>query len=343
MAKILSQEEVDALLSSVQTDPGMAVAESQPSRAAPEPSATPLDSRSKPSRFKKVTVYNFKRPDRVSKEQMRSLHFLHDRFARNFSSSLSAYLRTISEINLVSVEQLTYSEFLLSLPDPTCFCAISMKPLEGNAALEINPSLVFPIIDKMLGGVGEALTEIRAMTAIEQNIFEAIIRLALEDLKEVWKQIIPLDMRIQSQETSPQLVQVVAPNEVVVLVVFEVKVAEAVGMVNFCIPSIILEPIAREFDQEWYTGYKKSDTFEEAKMLKELMKRVYFDVGAEIRGSTITIRDFLDLENGDIIQLVATPESPVFLSVNSVPKYKGQVLITNNQRAYQVLEPIPTL
>lgn len=342
MAKILTQDEVDALLNSVQS--GATIEEAQTVVEQQQTTAqTPEAKKNKGQKFKKVMVYNFKRPDRVSKEQMRSLHFLHDRFARNFSSSLSAYLRTISEINLVSVEQLTYSEFLLSLPDPTCFTSISMKPLEGNAALEINPSLVFPIIDKMLGGPGEPLTEIRAMTAIEQNIFEAIIRLILEDLKEVWKQIVNLDMKIHSQETSPQLVQVVAPNEVVVLIVFEVKFQEVVGMMNFCIPSIIMEPISAEFDQEWYTGYKKSDNFEEARMLQELMKRVYFQAGAEIRGSTITVQDFLGLENGDIIQLTAKPEDPLVLSVNQVPKYRGQVIINNEQRIFQVHERIESV
>lgn len=338
MAKILTQEEVDALLNTVQSSD----TPEETTTALEETAAAPVETKrkTKQKQYKKVLVYNFKRPDRVSKEQMRSLHFLHDRFARNFSSSLSAYLRTISEINLVSVEQLTYSEFLLSLPDPTCFTSIQMRPLEGNAALEINPSLVFPIIDKMLGGPGESLSEIRAMTAIEQNIFEAIIRLILDDLMEVWKQIVSLDMRVNAQETSPQLVQVVAPNEVVVLIVFEVKFQEVVGMMNFCIPSIILEPIAKEFDQEWYTGYKKSETFEEAKMLTELMKRVYFDLGAEIRGSTIAVQDFLTLEKGDIIQLTAKPQDPLVLSINHIPKYRGEVMISNDMRAFQVVEKI---
>jgi len=341
MAKILTQEEVDALLSSVQSG-GDATEEA--GSPLEEAAASPVErQKSKQKQYKKILVYNFKRPDRVSKEQMRSLHFLHDRFARNFSSSLSAYLRTISEINLVSVEQLTYSEFLLSLPDPTCFTSIQMRPLEGNAALEINPSLVFPIIDKMLGGPGEPLSEIRAMTAIEQNIFEAIIRLMLDDLMVVWKQIVHLEMRVHAQETSPQLVQVVAPNEVVVLIVFEVKFQDVVGMMNFCIPSIILEPIAKEFDQEWYTGYKKSDTFEEAKMLTELMKRVFFKVGGEIRGSTITVQDFLSLEKGDVIQLTAKPHDPLVLSVNAVPKYQGQVLIANENRSFQVHERIEVI
>jgi flagellar motor switch protein FliM len=339
MAKILTQEEVDDLLNAVQTSGTPEVA--QPMMGSMEVTVSvPQPERKRKPSNRKITVYNFKRPDRVSKDQIRSLHFLHDRFARNFSSSLSAYLRTISEINLLSVEQLTYSEFLLSLPDPTCFSSIGMKPLEGNAALEINPSLVFPIIDKMLGGPGDTLNELRAMTAIEQNIFESVIRLILKDLRDVWKQIIDLDMKIVAQETSPQLIQVVAPNEVVVLIVFEVKFQEVVGMVNFCIPSIILEPIAKEFDQEWYTGYKKSDTYEEAKMLSELMKRVYVEVAGEVRGSTISVEDFLNLEKGDIIQLTSKPEDPMVLSLNGEVKYSGQVVLFNQQRAFQIDEMI---
>ena len=176
MAKILSQEEVDALLKSHTKPTGKGAATGGGDRGAAPSQAK------KAQLQRKVTLYNFRRPDRVSREQMRSLHFMHDRFARNFSSSLSAYLRTITEVNLVSVEQLSYQEFLLSVPDPTCFNAISIKPLEGALALEVNPTLVFPIIDKMLGGPGDALKQLRTMTDIEQSIFDGVLKLALEDL-----------------------------------------------------------------------------------------------------------------------------------------------------------------
>ena len=159
MAKILSQEEVDALLKSHTKPAGKASGGGGGER----PTATAQAKKAQAQR--KVSLYNFRRPDRVSREQMRSLHFMHDRFARNFSSSLSAYLRTITEVNLVSVEQLSYQEFLLSVPDPTCFNAISIKPLEGALALEVNPTLVFPIIDKMLGGPGEPLKQLRTRTS----------------------------------------------------------------------------------------------------------------------------------------------------------------------------------
>nr|WP_320132185.1 flagellar motor switch protein FliM [uncultured Holophaga sp.] len=337
MAKILSQEEVDALLRSHAkgAKPGA------PAAAAPErPSASAAVKAKKAQLQKKVSLYNFRRPDRVSREQMRTLHFMHDRFARNFSSSLSAYLRTITEVNLVSVEQLSYQEFLLSVPDPTCFNAISIRPLEGAFALEVNPQLVFPIIDKMLGGPGDPLKQMRTMTDIEQSIFDGVLKLVLDDLREAWRGIIDLEFKIQARETSPQLIQIVAPNEVVLLVVFEVKMGSVVGMVNLAIPSIILEPVANKFDQEMYTGYKKSATFEEARLLMESIKRCDMTVCAEIRGTHLRLSDILALQAGDLIPLTQRFDAPLELTVDGIPRYQGYVALNANQkRIFQVTNP----
>ncbi len=335
MAKILSQEEVDALLRSHAkgAKPGAAPTPGADRAAA----AQPAQKAKKAQVQKKVSLYNFRRPDRVSREQMRSLHFMHDRFARNFSSSLSAYLRTITEVNLVSVEQLSYQEFLLSVPDPTCFNAISIRPLEGGFALEVNPQLVFPIIDKMLGGPGDPLKQLRTMTDIEQSIFDGVLKLALDDLREAWRGIIDLDFKIQARETSPQLIQIVAPNEVVILVVFEVKMSSVVGMINLAIPSIILEPVATKFDQEMYTGYKKSANFEEARLLMENIKRCDMVVAAEIRGTNLPMTEVLNLQAGDIIQLSKRAESVLDLTIDGIPRYQGFVALNANQkRVFQV-------
>jgi flagellar motor switch protein FliM len=262
---------------------------------------------------------------------------MHDRFSRNFSSSLSAYLRTITEVNLVSVEQLSYQEFLLSVPDPTCFNAISIRPLEGAFALEVNPQLVFPIIDKMLGGPGDALKHLRTMTDIEQSIFDGVLKLALDDLREAWRGIIDLEFRIQARETSPQLIQIVAPNEVVLLVVFEVKMGTVVGMINLAIPSIILEPVASKFDQEMYTGYKKSSTFEEARLLMESLRKCDMDVAAEIRGTNLRLSDILGLQAGDLIPLNKRFDAMLDLTVDGIPRFQGYMALNANQkRVFQV-------
>jgi len=328
MAKILSQEEVDALLKS-----HVKGGKEPSSSGAEKPAAKPK----KTAPQKKVSLYNFRRPDRVSREQMRSLHFMHDRFARNFSSSLSAYLRFITEVNLISVEQLSYQEFLLSVPDPTCFNAISLRPLDGAIAMEINPQLVFPIIDKMLGGPGDALRHMRTMTDIEQSIFDGVLKLALDDLRDAWKGIIDLDFKVQARETSPQLIQIVAPNEVVILIVFEVKMATVTGMINLAIPSIILEPVANKFDQEMFTGYKKSATFEEAKLLVESIKRCNMAVSAEIRGTTLRLADVLNLQTGDIIALTKRYDALLDLTIDGIPRMKGYIALNNNQkRVFQI-------
>ena len=154
MAKNLSQDEIDALMT--------VAARASGSDAPDQPSSS-------------VVRYNFRRPDRVTKDQMRSLHFLHDRFARNVSTSMSAYLRVVTEVSIISVEQFTYSEFLMSLSDPTAFYAVSMRPLEGVAALELNPAVAFTMIDRMLGGSGRGVMVNRALTEIEQNVTDGLV------------------------------------------------------------------------------------------------------------------------------------------------------------------------
>jgi len=341
MAKILSQEEVDALLKShaSKSSKGPSPAAAP---AAQERHQAPAQKAKKAQVTKKVSLYNFRRPDRVSREQMRTLHFMHDRFARNFSSSLSAYLRTITEVNLVSVEQLSYQEFLLSVPDPTCFNAISIKPLEGALAMEVNPQLVFPIIDKMLGGPGESLRIIRTMTDIEQSIFDGVVKLALEDLREAWRGIVDVDFKVQARETSPQLIQIVAPNEVIILIVFEVKMGSVVGMINLAVPSIILEPVASKFDQEMFTGYKKSASFEEARLLMESLKRCTMEVSAEIRGTKLPVSDILKLQAGDLIPLTTRFDAVLDLAVDGIPRFHGYVALNANQkRVFQITSASP--
>ena len=330
MAKILTQEEVDALLEAVADGDEGALPEVEEDVHAPE--------RAAPSR--KFIIYNFRRPERISKEQLRSLHFMHDRFARNFSASLSAYLRTITEVNLVSVEQLSYAEFLLSLPDPTSFNAISMKPLEGNAALELSPSLAFPMIDKLLGGPGMPLEIDRSITEIEQNIIEGVIKLALEDLMDIWLQTIEVEMKVEARETSPQLVQIVAPNEVVVLVVFEVKIGEVSGLMNFCVPTSLIEPITGKFDQEYSSGGPRSIDPDDIIRMKHHLLDAKQGVSAEIPGTMVSVNDLVNLRRGDLLILEYDQKSNASLSVNGIPKLTGAVVNKAGQRCFVVKERI---
>lgn len=324
MAKILTQEEVDALLEAV---------------AAEDESAMVVDDDmedKRPASGKKFSIYNFRRPDRISKEQLRSLHFMHDRFSRNFSSSLSAYLRTIVEVNLLSVEQLSYAEFLLSLPDPTCFNAISLRPLEGNAALELNPSIVFPMIDKMLGGLGNPLEASRRITEIEQSVIEGVIKLALEDLRETWYQVVEVEPRLEAKETSPQLIQIVTPNEVVVLIVFEVKMGDINGLINLCIPTAMLEPLQGKFDSEWSQGSRREVEPHELAALKNTMLNCRHNVNVDITGTKLSINELLNLEANDLILLDVDVSTPIHLSIGNTPKLEGVLAQKKGTRTFVV-------
>lgn len=335
MAKILSQDEVDALLTEFSTEDSSQQASAPQAAAAAKPAAAEKEELDD----KQIAVYNFRRPDRVSKEQLRSIHYLHDRFARNFSSSLSAYLRALIDVNLYSVEQFTYAEFILSLPDPTYFNAISMNPLEGSSVLEINPNILFPMIDKILGGKGEDFGGVRTITDIERELIEGVVMLILRDMETAWKQIVKMKMSIVTTETSPQLVQVVAPNEIVVLIVFEVKVGEAKGFMNFCIPSIVLEPVAHRFTQDWYAD-KARTSVEDIKKIKMNLMRSDLQLEAGIYGNKITLDSFMKLRLGDLIQLQTKADDEITIKLNGIKKFSGYPIRTDKKKGVQILKLI---
>src|SRR5690349_17803554 len=177
--------------------------------------------------------YDFRRPDRIAKDQLRAIHLLHENFSRSLASSLSAYLRAYVAVNLVSVEQLSFNEFTQCLPSPTSMISLGMKPYDGTAVLEINPSLVFPILEMLLGGAGKQATKInREVTEIEQSILEGLLRIVLHDLRTSWHAVAALEFSIESHETEPQLLQILAPNEAVVAISMEVRIGETSGMMN---------------------------------------------------------------------------------------------------------------
>ncbi len=271
MSKILSQDEIDALLAS--------------SVAVNERPSEPADAASSSG----VVIYNFRRPDRVSKDQLRSLHFLHDRFALNVSTSLSAFLRAMTEVSIVSVEQFAYSEFLMSLPDPTAFYAVSLSLFDGVGALEINPSVAFTMVDRLLGGTGQTPGPNRALTLIEQNVVDSVVNLMLDNLTETWRPVANMEFRIQARETRPQMLQVTGPTEIVILLVFDIRIGDTRGMVNICIPAAAIEAVGEAFEQGWQRTRKQPTPDEEA-WLHANLGRVPLPVTAAARDNPVGTR-----------------------------------------------------
>ncbi|MFW5857328.1 MAG: flagellar motor switch protein FliM [Planctomycetota bacterium] len=287
-----------------------------------------------------VAVYDFKRPERVSTDQIRSLEMLHEVLARKLGAQLCAFLRTIIDVKMASVEQLTYQEFIMSLPNPTCFNLMTCKPLDGQMVLEINPSIVFPIIDKQLGGGStEVSIPERDMTQIEQRLIQRITEMVLEFLHEVWQPVLDIDFQITQTESNPQLMQIVPPNEVVILVCFELRMGECSGMLNLCIPFPVIEPIMSDFStiNTWFS-YRKVGTEEESfTRLKEGIEHAPLDTVAYLAETTINLRQYLDLKPGDVLRTQKSAKAPLLIKVNGKPKFLGSPGVFKGQKAMKIV------
>jgi len=319
MSPVLSQEEIDALLTAASDQSVNLPAFEGDGRAS-------------------VVSYNFRRPDRVTKDQMRSLHFLHDRFARNVSTSMSAYMRVVTDVTILSVEQFTYSEFLMSLSDPTAFYAISMRPLEGTAALELNPSVAFTMIDRMLGGSGRGVAVSRALTEIEQNVTDGVVKLILENLTDAWRGIVDVQFRISGRETRPQMLQVAAPNEVVLLMSFEIKIGETRGVLNVCFPATSIEAVSGSFTRSWQRT-RRDMTPTEHVALAENVGRVNVTLSAGIHAA-IGAADFLRLQIGDVVGLEHPAGEPIEVSVNGKAKFVAVPVMSATRSHIRIDGPI---
>ena len=318
MSKILSQEEIDALLTS-------AAEIERNTRVAPAIQASSRES---------VVIYNFRRPDRVSKDQIRSLHFLHDRFARNVATALSAYLRSVTDVSIMSVEQFTYSEFLMSLPDPTAFYALAIQPLDALCALEMNPNVAFTMIDRMLGGQGRGAAPARALTEIEQNVIDAVVKLICDNLTDTWHQIVDVSFKVSGRETRPQMLQVSAPNEVVVLLGFDIRIGEARGMLNVCIPASVIESVGSSFTQTWHRT-RREPTESDRRHLHDNLSRVRLRVSANL-DTALAARELLSLVPGDVVTLGHLVRQPLEIRVQGTSKFLGRLMVHEGLTAVRV-------
>ena len=306
---MLSQAEVENLLNSLESEPEIEAP------AAMGPLVT------KPR--ERITVYDFKRPERVGKEQMRALQTMHEGFGRNFGAALSAMLRNIVEVRLTSVDQLTYSEFVFSLENPTCFNLINAEPLEGQLILDLNPSILFPIIDRLLGGSTVSGAQVRRpLTEIELRLVGRITGLFLNEMKHTWENVISLDLSIDRVESNPQLVQIIPANEVVVLISFELTVGETRGMVNLCIPFNSIERISHKLtSNSWVSYSKKPPTAESILALSNRVADAPVELVVELATSTIATADMINLKVGDIIATEKDVNEPLLVKVEGRPKY----------------------
>ena len=244
MPDVLSQDAIDAMLKSISSG------------------AKIEDIAAKADEYAKLKVYDFKRPDKFSKDQLRAIQMIHESFARQMTTVLSTLIRSIVSAEIASVEQLAYEEFVNYMVQPTVIGLIEMHPFEGSMLIEINPALVFTIIDRMLGGRGTFLGTVRELTDIEKTVIERVIMRILELLEDSWSTVVDVRFRFESMESNPFFVQICSPSDMVLVVIMKLRVSDVEGMVSLCFPYFLIEPIMdRLSSQQWFasTSHKGDD------------------------------------------------------------------------------------
>lgn len=319
--EILSQSEIDALLSALSTG---------------EMNAEELK---KKEEEQKVKVYDFKRALRFSKDQIRSLTRIHENFARLLTTYFSAQLRTFIQISVASVDQIPYEEFIRSIPKMTILNIFEIQPLEGRVLMEVNPNIAYAMMDRVLGGMGVSMNKIENLTDIEKRIISNVFEKSLENYREAWSTILEIEPTMLEFEINPQFLQMVSPNETVVVISLNTQVGETSGMINLCIPHVVLEPIISKLSVHyWMQSSRKEPNPLETKLLQSKIKKAEVPIVAELGKTDITVQDFLELQIGDMIRLEQSVSEPLTIKVNNVPKFFGQPGKLNNRMAVQILD-----
>lgn len=284
---VLSQAEIDALLAGVMSGD------------------VDADTMKQDSDGKKVKVYDFKRPDKFSKDQIRTLYMLHESFARLLNTYLSTHLRTLVNVDVASVEQLTYQEFVQSMANPSVISVLGVPPLKGNIIMEIGTEIAFAFIDRVFGGDGNTAMKTRVLTEIEDAVMRRFVNTAMTHFKEAWANVATINPFLETTESNPQFTQIVPPSDMVVIVTIQMKVGEIEGMMNICIPYLVLEPIMSKLTTTFWvaSSISKDDTQGQVALIQAKLDKTLVPFVVEVGQVQISIREFLTLGFGDVLQL----------------------------------------
>lgn len=317
MDKILNQEEIDALFRAARGEKGK-------------------DS----SRSQSVTPANFRHASQITRDQVRSVSMLHETFARNLTHSLGAYLRIIFEVNLVSVEQLSYAEFLQRIPDISYVASVALLPVGAAAAVQIDLPLAFPIIDLLLGGQGKAETQIRDITEIEEQILESVVKVIARELQITWQPLLDLEFAFDQRQPLTQILRLMPPNEKILSLSFEIRMPEVRGNLNVVFPAVVSNALLRKLSESWV--YQRRQGAADARpYLQEQLLKSRFHLELSLPASGISIGQLLQLEPGHVLMLQQRADQPAVLSVAGRQMFAAFPVRSGNRRAAQIERQIP--
>lgn len=321
MAEVLSQNEIDALLSAL---------------SAGEIREDELPKEEK----QKVKLYDFKSPQKFSKELIRTIELIHENYARIISSYLVAQLRVNVKAKVESVQQITYEEFIRSIPNPTVLTIFRLPPVEGNILFEINPGFAFRIIDILLGGAGASDYKLREFTEIDKGIIYKINQSLINNMKLAWEDVLDVNPSVDGLETNPALNQTLSPNEPVALITLSVEMAEVSSFINICIPYISVEKLIDKLVIERYVSKNNVSDEETRKKVIQNLNMVSVTLNAELGRTSITVDDFLRLYEGDVIKLSNNYRDPITVTVEDKPFLKCIPGTVNKNKGLKIIEII---
>ena len=291
---------------------------------------------------KKIKTYDFKRPDKFSKDQIRTLFMLHESFSRMLNTYLSTHLRTLVNVEVASVEQLTYQEFVQSLANPSVISILAVPPLKGNIIMEVNTEIAFAFIDRVFGGEGKTNMKPRVLTEIEEVVVKRFIDTAMRNLKEAWSNVVDFTPSLEATESNPQFTQIVPPSDMVVIVTIQMKVGDVEGMMNICIPYLVLEPVMSKLTTTFWvaSSVTKDDDPKQVEILQKKLERTKVPLVVQRGEINITINEFLTLGFGDVLQMDTKVDDNLVCLVGHRPKFHCRPGTSGKKMAVQITDII---
>jgi flagellar motor switch protein FliM len=285
---------------------------------------------------KRAQPYDFRRPERIAKDQLQSIHLIHENFARSVASSLSAFLRSHIVANFISVEQLSFADFVRSLPPPSCLLALGVHPYEENSVFQLDRSLVFLILEMLLGGAGKTAAKIdRDITEIERGILDSVFRIVLQDLRSAWQSIATVDFFVQSHVSEPQLLQILAQDDTVVVVSMEVRIGENSGLMHLAFPAMLIKMFREKSGQLATIRRREPSETDHARILRRL-RPSNVELEARLAGPKLCLDSLMKMEVGDVVALDHSLTKELELRLNGKAKFLGRIVNAGNRLGFQI-------
>jgi flagellar motor switch protein FliM len=289
----------------------------------------------------KIVDYDFRHPQRLSKAQLEVVQSIYEAFGEMFAASISDEVRTSVELKVAKIRQLSYGEFISSLPSPTCCVVVGMSPLKGTSLLEISNSTILTIVDRLLGGEGKETEKVdRELTTVELHISRDPINKMIDSLKRAWKEIVELEPKLEEIITETERVQIASPEEGVLNIVLGIKVGDAEGGMNHCIPFTLIESIIDRLNPQFPTTQEVEVDENIQRRLLESLGMVPSELVVELGETTITMRDVLGLQVGDVVRLGTKIDDELILKVDRQPKFKCHPGVMGTKMAIKITKII---